>query len=268
VRREAAAVLWERREAALAPAPVVVETPVSIPLVVRPDPAEEDEDAAPVVPNKKKPRDSVSGGCVTDQQLSLAPLHCYATREPNLIAGTTRTGKKVRLDVTVEDFQCGFVLLDYAHLHAKADHALPFNFFARLWEKLYGMGHFPRQFNARRWKVVRQTIWNRGYADIYDTDYWHHPTDITKSKCMNWGLKPQYTLLVLASGTDPTKEEAIIRRAAFSMPKGCAGLYWPNQLPAPGYDPSGAPIGSVTDYYGRKVKAFFRSPELWMEHFG
>jgi hypothetical protein len=152
---------------------------------------EGDDDAAPVVPNKKKPRDSVSGGCVTDQQLSLAPqlfdahekeaLHCYATREPDLMAGTTRTGKKVRLDVTVENFQCGFVLLDYAHLHAKPNHVLPFNFFARLWQKLYGMGHFPRQF--------------------------------------------------------------------------------------PGYDPSGEPIGLVTDYYARKVEAFFAKPDLWMEHF-
>jgi hypothetical protein len=90
-------------------------------------------------------------------------------------------GKYTRAVVTVEDFEYAFVCLDYAHACAKKDMDLPFNFIKRLWQKLHSLGHFERQFSGARWKLLRQTIWDRGYTEQENTDYWHHPTD-NKSK--------------------------------------------------------------------------------------
>jgi hypothetical protein len=191
-------------------------------------------------PGKKK-RGSTTGLPFTDGQLDLAPglveahrnraFHCYATRNDN------HMGKYTRAVVTVEDFEYAFVCLDYAHACAKKDMDLPFNFIKRMWQKLYALGHFERQFSGARWKLLRQTIWDRGYSEQENTDYWHHPTDKGKSQCMRWRLRDEYAALVLEQDGAVEERGGDIGITETAMPKGCPGMHYPQRLPPPDFYP-------------------------------
>jgi hypothetical protein len=186
-------------------------------------------------------------------------LHCYHTR-------CLRDGVVLELD----DFLIGFAVLDYLHARPKRDQSLPYKGARRVWTELYERGLVPRQFDSRRWGLIRQTIWNGGYANIESSDYWHDPDDKTKSQCMRWGLKDDYAYLVLdddkAVVAAPASEEAtrggVIGRAAFTFPSPCPGVYYPNRLLPPGYDAYGRPIGAGAGYWNQRLREFFKERAL------
>jgi hypothetical protein len=111
---------------------------------------------------------SVSGVLVSDAELADLPWYAELART---ITGGENLRTSARQVATPEDFAVVLLLLKALHKNANADGSMPTARIRGLWESLHRAGDVRRQWNANRFKAVRDVLSDLGLLAWRDNKY-------------------------------------------------------------------------------------------------